>query len=298
MSERASSDNAHVFSVDVEEYFQVHAFESHVASQKWGSLPSRLEKTVDVILEMLGVRGYTATFFVLGWIADKHPRLVERLAAAGHEIASHGWSHRRLTQLTPEQVREELRSSKAILEDQSGQECVGFRAPGFSLTRGVEWVFDLLLEEGYQYDSSLFPIRRPEYGYPGTIPAPHLIAREAGTLLELPLATVAWQGLRFPAAGGGYFRQLPYEFTRRALMQSSARGVPAVFYLHPWELDAHQPRLDVPFLSRVRHYGGLSRVKPRLERLLDEFRFTSVACRFELPETGLQGKELASVLSR
>lgn len=298
MNARALSDNAHVFSVDVEEYFQVHAFEAHVSANEWDSLPSRVEANTDAILEILDRHDFLATFFVLGWIADKHPKLVKRLADDGHEIASHGWSHKRLTQLTPDEVREELRSSKAILEDISGQEVVGFRAPGFSLTPGVEWVFDLLIEEGYRYDSSLFPIRRPEYGYPGIVPTPHLIAREGGTLLELPLTTAQWQGMRVPAAGGGYFRQLPYEVTRRALNQSAARGLPGMFYLHPWELDEGQPRLDVPLLTRVRHYGGLSRVRPRLERLFEEFRFTSVVRRFELREAGLQGDKLAAVLSR
>ena len=297
MTAFALAGGAHVFTVDVEEYFQVHAFAPHVAATEWDSLPSRVEQNVDEFLEMFAERDVFGTFFVLGWIAERHPGLVRRIADAGHEVASHGWSHRRLTDLSRDEVREELRSSKSILEDLSGQPVRGFRAPGFSVTPGMEWVFDTLLEEGYLYDSSLFPIRRPAYGYPGISPAPHLISRDGGTLLELPLATWDWQGVRLPAGGGGYFRQFPYEVTRRALQQSAQRGVPATFYLHNWEVDLDQPRLRVPLLSRIRHYRGLSKVHSRLQRLLSEFAFTSVARRFQLREDGLSGDLLASVLS-
>jgi polysaccharide deacetylase family protein (PEP-CTERM system associated) len=297
MSAFALTGGAHVFTVDVEEYFQVHAFASNVSMDDWDTLPSRVEQNVDEFLDLLGERDVYGTFFVLGWIADRHPDVIRRLAAAGHEIASHGWSHRRLTDMSRDEVREELRSSKRILEDLSGQSVRGFRAPGFSLTPGMEWVFDALLEEGYLYDSSLFPIRRPAYGYPGIPDAPHLISRNGGTLLELPLATWNWQGLRLPAAGGGYFRQFPYEVTRRALQQNAVRGVPATFYLHNWEVDVDQPRLSVPLLSRIRHYRGIQKVRDRLQRLLSEFAFTSVARRFDLRESGLAGDTLASVLS-
>lgn len=298
MSSIDAIGDAHIFTVDVEEYFQVHAFQDHVSPDDWETLPSRVEHCVNEILDLLAAHETEGTFFILGWIADKHPDLVRQIHSAGHEIASHGWSHRRLTELAPEQVREELRSSKKRLEDLTGAEVVGFRAPGFSLTPGLEWVFDLLLEEGFAYDSSLFPIRRPAYGYPGVPPQPHLISREAGTLLELPLSTLSWQGMRLPAAGGGYFRQMPYEITRRALRQSASRGVPAVFYLHPWEIDPHQPRLGVPLLSKVRHYGGLARVRVRLERLLSEFTFTSVLRRLDMEGGELTGDRLARVLSR
>lgn len=289
--------NAHVFTVDVEEYFQVHAFQSRVSMDDWDSMPSRVEHNVEVILSLLAKNDSQATFFVLGWIADRYPELIRRIADAGHEIASHGWSHRKLTELSPDEVREELGSSKRILEDVSGQPVRGFRAPGFSLTPGLEWVLDTLLEEGYLYDSSLFPIRRPAYGYPSVSTRPHLISRESGILLELPLSTLNWQGLRLPAAGGGYFRQFPYKVTQRALQQSAERGLPAMFYVHPWEVDEQQPRLDVSFVSRFRHYGGLSKMRTRLERLLAEFPFTSVARRFDLDESGLLGDGLRAVLS-
>jgi polysaccharide deacetylase family protein (PEP-CTERM system associated) len=292
-----SAEATHIFTVDVEEYFQVHAFQDHVSTEEWDALPSRVEHNVDQILEILADNEAHGTFFVLGWIADKHPGVVRRIADAGNEVASHGWTHRRLTELGRSEVREELRSSKERLEDLAGQEVVGFRAPGFSLTPGLEWVFDLLLEEGYAYDSSLFPIRRPAYGYPGVLPVPHLISRESGTLLELPLSTLAWQGLRLPAAGGGYFRQMPYQVTRRALKQSSEQGVPGVFYLHPWEIDLDQPRLSVPLLSKFRHYGGLGRVRGRLVRLFSEFTFTSVARRLDMKGGEFMGDTLAYVLS-
>lgn len=297
MNKDVSLRDAHIFSVDVEEYFQVHAFEGHISRDDWETLPSRVEDNVRQVLDLLTQNHAHGTFFVLGWIADKHPNLVREIAAAGHEVGSHGWSHRKLTSLDPSKVREELRTSKKELEDITGQPVYGFRAPGFSLTPGLEWVFDLLLEEGYTYDSSLFPIRRPAYGYPGVLPGPHLISRTGGTLLELPLSTLDWQGLRLPAAGGGYFRQMPYEITRRALSQSTKRGVPGMFYLHPWELDLDQPRLDVPLLTKLRHYGGIARVRARLQRLLQEFSFTSVKRRLEIGGGGLTGDSLAQVLS-
>lgn len=269
----------HIFTVDVEEYFQVSAFDAAVSRADWPALPSRIEYNVDLLLDLLARHGATGTFFTLGWIADKHPGVIQKIAEAGHEIASHGWWHRRVTTLTPEEFRSEVRSSKAVLEDVCG-ECVrGFRAPNFSIVPGKEWAFDVLLEEGYSYDSSLFPVRRPGYGYPNAIPLPHFIQRASGSLLELPMATLAWGGLRLPAAGGGYFRHFPYALTRRAFQQHTARGIAGTFYIHTWEVDQDQPRLPVSWLTRMRHYHGLSLTHSRLERLLSEFRFTSVARR-------------------
>ncbi len=285
----------HIFTVDVEEYFQVNAFEDVVPRSQWDHLPSRVSRSVDALLELLGRHGVLGTFFTLGWVAQKHPHLVRRIAAAGHEIASHGWWHRRVTELTPEGFRDEIRSSKAILEDQSGQPVRGFRAPSFSIVPGREWSFDVLLEEGYRYDSSLFPIRRPGYGYPGASPVPHSLRRSAGTLLELPLATTTYAGFRLPAAGGGYFRQLPYSLTRRAFREYGGQGISAIFYIHPWEIDLDQPRLPVSWFSRARHYGGLRRTLPRLQRLLAEFRFTSVTRRFS-PHLAPEGDSWAEVL--
>ena len=272
----------HIFTVDVEDYFQVNAFEGSVSRDDWDGFPSRVERSTDVLLDLLDRKAMVGTFFTLGWVAKKAPDLVRRIAAAGHEIASHGWWHRKVTDLTPDQFREEVRSSRAILEDLSGQRVSGFRAPSFSIGPGREWALDVLLEEGYRYDSSLFPIRRPGYGYPGAHPDPHLIKRSSGTLLELPPATTVLGGVRVPAGGGGYFRQLPYGLFHRAFQRFQDRGVSAMFYIHPWEVDVDQPRIAVPTIARLRHYNGLHRTLPRLERILGEFRFTSVARRFGL----------------
>jgi polysaccharide deacetylase family protein (PEP-CTERM system associated) len=203
--------------------------------------------------------------------------LVRRIVSAGHEIASHTWSHGRVSTMTPETFREEVRSSKALLEDVGGVAVAGFRAPSFSIRPGMEWAFDVLLEEGYLWDSSLFPIRRPDYGYPGTPLGPHLIQRPGGTLQEFPLATLDLLGVRIPAAGGGYLRHFPQGVIHRAFRDHEARGTPAMFYVHPWEVDPDQPRLAVGPMTRFRHYHGLHRTHPRLQRLLTDFRFTSVA---------------------
>lgn len=267
----------HLFSVDVEEHFQVVALQPWAPRHTWDGHPSRVAGNVDRLLELMARHRAVGTFFVLGWVADKHPDVVRRIAAAGHEIASHGWWHTQVTRLSPAEFREEVRTSRAILESLSGERVLGFRAPSFSIVPGHEWAFDVLLEEGYRYDSSLFPIRRPGYGWPGAPALPHTIRRPAGSLLELPMATTVIAGVRIPAAGGGYFRQLPYGLTARAFEEHGSRNQPAMFYIHPWEIDPDQPRLPVGFVTRVRHYGGLERTMPRLERLLAQFRFTSVA---------------------
>ena len=265
----------HIFTVDVEDYFHVHAFEGTVSRSEWRAFPSRIVRNVDVLLELLAGHGVTGTFFVLGWVADVYPEVVRRIAGAGHEVASHGWWHRKVPTLAPEEFRTELRASKELLEDLSGQPVVGFRAPSFSIVPGHEWAFDILLEEGYRYDSSLFPIRRSGYGYPSAPPIAHFIRRPAGVLAEFPLATTVCAGVRLPAAGGGYLRHLPYALVRRAFREHSECGIPGMFYIHPWEVDPDQPRLQVKWLTRLRHYNGLEDTVPRLHRLLAEFRFTS-----------------------
>ena len=268
---------AHIFSVDLEEYFQVYAFEGVVAREDWGTYPSRVERSTDVLLELLARTDSTATFFTLGWIADKYPALVRRIAEAGHEIASHGWWHHRVPVLSPGAFQADVRDSKRILEDASGQQVLGYRAPTFSIVPGCEWALDALLEEGYAYDSSLYPITRDGYGYPGTHPYPHIVERPSGRLIELPPATIGVGGKRLPAAGGGWFRQFPYGVTRRALNEHAAAGHPGMFYIHPWEIDPEQPRLPVGWKTRVRHYRGLASTLPKMERMMEEFRFISVA---------------------
>ena len=288
----APSKREHCFSVDVEEYFQVSAFDGVVPRDSWDQYPSRVCESVARLLDLLASHGATGTFFTLGWIGDRYPSLVRRIAAEGHEVASHGWSHRRVSTLTPAAFRDEVRTSKQVLEDVSGQSVIGFRAPSFSILPGGEWAFDVLLEEGYAYDSSIFPIRRPGYGNPDAACVPHCIERPAGWLLEFPMTTTVMGGVRIPASGGGYFRQLPYGLTRRAFRQFDAAGVPAMFYIHPWEIDPGQPRLRAPWITRMRHYRGLARTEGRLTRLLSEFRFTSV--RAQLPGSVIAGPTLAS----
>jgi polysaccharide deacetylase family protein (PEP-CTERM system associated) len=239
-----------------------------------------VEANTDRLLELLATHGTRGTFFTLGWVAEKHPDIVRRIAAAGHEVASHGYWHRRVTTLTPEAFRTELRESKARLEDVSGHPCIGFRAPSFSIVPGTEWAFDVLLEEGYRYDSSLFPIGRPDYGYPDAPEVPFLIVRPGGSLLELPLTTTRLLGLRLPAAGGGYLRQFPFSLFQRAFRRWGEQGISASFYIHPWEYDEGQPRLPCNRLTGFRHYRNIDRVWPKLDRLLTDFRFTSVVERF------------------
>lgn len=266
----------HFFSVDVEEHFHAHVFERAIPRGAWDDQPSRVAGATDRLLELLARHDVRGTFFVLGWVARRSPDLVRRIAGAGHEIGSHTWSHPRISTLTPAAFREELRSSKAILEDLSGQPVLGFRAPSFSILPGMEWAFDTLLEQGFTYDSSLFPIRRPEYGWPGTPTHPHQIARPGGALLELPMATTTLLGARVPAAGGAYLRHFPFWIIRRAFAGAAREGVPAMLYVHPWEVDLEQPRIRVPRHIQVRHYGGMERTLPRLTRLLEQFRFGSV----------------------
>ncbi len=274
---------AHLFTVDVEEHFHVNAFDALVSRDEWERLPSRVDRNVGVLLDLLARHAATGTFFTLGWVARRNPALVRRVSEAGHEVACHSFWHRRAGTLTPAAFREDVRSAKAAIEDAAGQPVFGFRAPSFSIVPGVEWAFDVLLEEGYGYDTSIFPIRRPDYGYPGAPADAYLIRRPAGTLLEIPLATTTVAGIRLPAAGGGYLRQLPVGLIRRALREHAERRAPAMFYIHPWEIDPDQPRLAAPLVTRIRHYRGLARTLPRLERLLGEFRFTSVARHFGIP---------------
>ena len=262
--------------MDVEEHFQASVFDGVLSRAEWDAQPSRVEANTDQLLELLASSGATATCFTLGWVAERFPDLIRRIAREGHELGSHTWWHRKVSGSTAAEFREEVRRSKAILEDLSGSAVRGFRAPSFSITPGTEWAFDVLLEEGYTYDSSLFPVRRPGYGYPAAPPFPHPIDRPAGRLIELPMATVTIAGLRVPAAGGAYLRHFPQAIIRRAFRAFERAGQPGMFYIHPWEIDPDQSRLPVGWLSRIRHYRNLGSTMARLRSLLAEFRFTSV----------------------
>ena len=248
-----------------------------VPRERWAAHESRVAANVDRLLGLLARHGATGTFFTLGWVAERQPAMVQAIAASGHEVASHGYDHRRVTELTPAQFRDQVRRTKAVLEDLSGQPCLGYRAPNYSIVPGREWALDILLEEGHRYDSSLFPIRRPGYGYAAGGRDPHWLMRPAGRLLEVPPATVRWMGVNLPAAGGAYFRLLPPILVHAALRAAARRGQPGTFYLHPWEYDPAQPRVPVPPLTRIRHYGGLGGTWGRLDRLLSAFRFSSIA---------------------
>ena len=267
---------AHYFTVDLEEYFQVAVFKSVVPRADWDRLESRVVRQVVPLLDLLARHDARATFFVVGWLAERHPNLIRAIAHAGHEIASHTWDHARVTDQTPAQFRASVRRTKQVLEPLCGTAVLGFRAPNYSIVPGFEWALDILVEEGYAYDSSLFPVRRPGYGYASATPDPHWIIRSPGRLMEFPPATLRVGGMLLPAAGGAYFRLLPYSLVQAALRQCARRGVPGTFYIHPWEIDPDQPRLAVSRLTRVRHYGGLRRTASRLERLLSEFRFTAI----------------------
>jgi polysaccharide deacetylase family protein (PEP-CTERM system associated) len=272
-----SNRTSHFFTVDVEEYFQVKALESAVSRDEWTSRPSRLARSIDALLETLDRHGVHGTFFILGWIAEHRPEVVLAIAAAGHEIASHGFWHERVTALDRDAFRGDVRSSKQTLEDLIGAEVVGYRAPSFSIIPGWEWAFDVLVEEGYTYDSSLFPIRRNGYGYPGAPRIPHVIRRGGGSLAEFPLATTSIFRYPVPAAGGGYLRQFPLAIIRRAFREASERGEPATFYIHPWEIDPGQPRLPVSALNRLRHYRGLDSALARIDLILEEFSFSTIS---------------------
>jgi polysaccharide deacetylase family protein (PEP-CTERM system associated) len=275
-----SPDNrltTHFFTVDVEEYFQVRALESVVNRDEWHSRPSRVGESVDGLLAMLDRHGAKGTFFVLGWLADRRPEVVRSIASAGHEVASHGYWHEPITTLDQKRFRADLRASRDAIENIIGERVIGYRAPNFSITPGLEWAFDILIEEGFEYDSSLFPFRRRGYGYPGAPSAPHIITRGCGSLREFPLATTRLLNYTVPAAGGGYLRHFPLAVVRRALREATERDEPATFYIHPWEIDPGQPRLAVSAVNRVRHYRGLGATLGRMEKLLSEFRFGSIA---------------------
>ena len=262
------------FSVDVEDYFQVAALAPAIPRESWADRESRVERNTDRILALLEERGIRGTFFVLGWIAERHPALVRRIAAAGHEIASHGYSHQLIYTQSPTEFHAETSRSKHLLEDLCGTAVQGYRAASFSITRRSLWALDVLAELGFRYDSSIFPIRHDRYGIPGAPEAPGPITTPSGaTLIEFPMCAARWCGVRVPVSGGGYFRLLPFPVTRWGLRQINARGRPFTFYLHPWELDPDQPRVEVSRLSRFRHYTNLHCCEDRLRRLLAEFPF-------------------------
>jgi len=270
-------DVVNAMTVDVEDYFQVSAFDRVVSRASWGERESRVVGNTQRLLELFDQSGVRATFFVLGWVADRAPELVRQIAAAGHAIACHGYNHQLLYTLTPKQFREDVREAKRALEQIAGCPVVGYRAPSYSVTSSTLWALDILIEEGYLYDASIFPVHHDRYGIPDAARHRHMMKRPAGALLEIPASTVRLGGVNLPIAGGGYFRLLPYAWTRWGIRHvNRVEREPVIFYLHPWEIDPGQPRLPVGRAARMRHYGGIARTADRLQRLLGDFRFDSI----------------------
>jgi polysaccharide deacetylase family protein (PEP-CTERM system associated) len=258
--------------IDVEDYFMVSAFAAHIPKADWERLPCRVEGNVDRILELLAEHGVKATFFTLGWVAERFPALIRRIVDGGHELASHGYAHDRATDQGYGQFLADIRLAKAVLEDVAGHPVRGYRAPSFSVGPANDWAFDCIAAAGYRYSSSVYPIRHDHYGVPGGKRFAHEVRNG---LLEVPVATVRVLRSNWPAGGGGYFRLLPYRVSRWSLRRVNAvDGRPAMFYFHPWELDPEQPRVAGPGAkARFRHYLNLEHTAPRLRRLVTDFRW-------------------------
>ena len=267
--------------VDLEDWFQVAAFFPYIKYEDWDTISSkqsRVEANTDRILGILDDYTTRATFFVLGWIADRYPGLIKTITACGHEIACHGYSHTLVYAQTPQEFKEETHRAKSILEDIIAKPVEGYRASTYSITPGTFWAFDVLLEEGFRYDSSIFPIRHPQYGCPNEPKDPYILTAPCGAqIVEFPLSTVKLLGATLPIAGGGYFRQFPYFYTRWGFNALNDRKRPGIFYIHPWELDPGQPRVaNISKTTRLRHYRNLDQTEHRFRRLLKDFSFTSV----------------------
>ena len=275
MNDNPPPGTVNALTVDVEDYFHVAALAPSIHRDSWGTRESRVvgnTRKLLAIFDRFNVRG---TFFVLGWVAERHPQLVKDIAAAGHEIACHGFSHRLVYEQSPREFHEETLRSKSLLEDIIGTEILGYRAASYSIVRKSLWALDILAELGFAYDSSIFPVRHDRYGIPDAPRVPNRMATPNGSyIVEWPLATANLLGFKLPVAGGGYFRLLPYWLSRWGLASINRRERrPFIFYLHPWEIDPGQPRVAASPLSRFRHYTNLDKCEGRLQRLLGEFRF-------------------------
>jgi polysaccharide deacetylase family protein (PEP-CTERM system associated) len=267
--------------IDVEDYFHVSVFDGVVPRHQWDRLESRVSANTERLLEIFERHSVRATFFILGWVAERFPQLVRRIARGEHEIASHGYAHRLVYDQTPAAFRADVRRAKALLEETAGVAVRGFRAPSYSITPRSLWALDILIEEGYTYDTSIFPIHHDRYGIPLSARHPYWIHRGAGSILEIPGSTLRWNGMNLPVGGGGYFRLFPYAWTRWGISHINREEQrPAVFYLHPWEIDPAQPRLRTSTLGRMRHYGRLDQTEERLRRLLSEFAFGPLSTTF------------------
>jgi len=267
---RTSALNA--MTVDVEDYFQVQALSERIPRTSWDEIPRRVEANIDRLLQLFADNSVSATFFTLGWIAERHPEMMRRIAADNHELASHGYDHTRVDRLTPAKFREDVRGAKGIIEEITGCSVQGYRAPTFSIGSKTPWAYEILEEEGYSYSSSVYPIRHDLYG---ALDAPrHPFHPDSSMIWEFPLTTRRIWGQNIPCAGGGYFRLLPYWTSLRNLRHINAADEPCIFYMHPWEIDAQQPRVaGLRMRSRIRHYTNLRAMPSRFSRLVRDFRW-------------------------
>jgi len=272
-------------SVDVEDYFQVQAFAGRVSREDWPRFTPRVENNVQRLLDLFDESGATGTFFVLGWIARRHPALVRLIAERGHEVASHGVTHRMITELSPAEFRDEAVDSRLMLEDLSGSRVIGFRAPSYSINRNTLWALEVLRDTGYSYDSSVYPIRRRRYGYPEGPTSPARIPAGARDIAEFPLATIPLGPLRIPVLAGAYLRLLPTWVSLAAAFYHRHSNVPLVVNVHPWEIDPEQPRLPEKLRSRLRHYTNLRKMVDRLRALLERHSFCPFRDLLEMKET-------------
>lgn len=263
--------------IDVEDYFQVSAFEGRIARSDWDAYPSRVVASTRELLRIFDRHQVRATFFVLGWVANRFPELVRDIARAGHEVGCHSYWHRLIYELTPDAFRQDLRNARDILEDITGCRVTAYRAPSYSITRQSLWALDILCAEGFESDSSIFPVYHDRYGIPDAQPHPHRYVGPHGGLWEFPPTVYPLGRFNLPVSGGGYFRLYPAWWTAHCFRRINQGGWPCVFYLHPWEIDPDQPRLPCPWRTRVRHYLNLSRTRPRLEWLLTQFRFGTLS---------------------
>ena len=257
--------------IDVEDYYHVSGFEPYIDREQWDAYESRVGTSTDRLLDLLAAADVRATFFVLGWVAERQPSLVRAIRAAGHEIGCHSYAHRLIYEMTPSEFRADLRLSLDILQDTLGESVTAYRAPSFSVTRESTWALDILVEEGITLDSSIYPTHHDRYGIPGTPLEPHRINRAAGPLWEFPPPVWNVCGYPVPVGGGGYFRLYPYALTRLGLSRINAAGRPFAAYLHPWELDPDQPRIDASLGRRFRHYVNLGKTEGRLNRMIADF---------------------------
>jgi polysaccharide deacetylase family protein (PEP-CTERM system associated) len=269
------TSDVNAFSVDVEDYFHVTAFARPHAA--WDTFPSRVEANTERVLDLLRDSHFTATFFVLGWVAEHFPQLVRRIAAEGHEVACHSHLHRKIYELSQDEFRSDTLRAKNYIEDACGQAVRGYRAPSFSIRKDSSWALGILAELGFAYDSSIFPVVHPDYGVPLAPRAPFRVNTSSGSIVEFPMTTLDWHGFRSPVGGGAYLRFLPYAFTRWSIkFINQQEGTPASVYIHPWELDPDQPRIANGATSKLRHYTGLSKATKKVRSLLEDFRFCSM----------------------